>query len=116
VQTMPVWKGGFGGLDIWLRGDIVGTQCGQYTIASLLALREHPLADRRTVDEEAIKNLVSVGWAAQAAEAARDSCPRASRAHTLRGHEPGDGEHWLAVGDPPTEARWLVVPQSRSRS
>ena len=85
VQTMPVWKGGFGGLDIWLRGDIVGTQCGQYMIASLLALRERPLADGRTVNEEAIKNLVSVGWTAQAAEAARDSCPKASRAHPPRG-------------------------------
>ena len=78
VQTMPFWKGGFGGLDIWLRGDIVGTQCGQYTIASLLALRERPLADRRTVNEEAIKNLVPVGWTAQAAEAAMASCPGVS--------------------------------------
>jgi hypothetical protein len=60
---MPFWKSGFGGLDIWLRGGIVGTQCGQYMIASLLALgsTEHPLADRRTVNEEAIENLVSVG-------------------------------------------------------
>ena len=80
VQTMPVWKSGFGGLDIWLRGDIVGTQCGQYVIASLLALRERPLADGRTVNEEATKNLVSVGWTAQAAEAARASCPGASMA------------------------------------
>lgn len=78
VQTTPVLKGGFGGLDIWLRGDIVGTQCGQFVIASLLVLREHPLADPRTVNEEAIKNLVSVGWTAQAAEAARASCPGAS--------------------------------------
>lgn len=78
VQNMPVWKNGFGGLDIWLRGDIVGTQCGQYVIASLLALREHPSADRRTVNEEAVKNLVSVGWSAQAAEAASASCPRDS--------------------------------------
>ena len=75
VQRTPVWKGGFGGLDIWLRGDIVGTQCGQYVIASLLALREHPSADQRTVNEEAVKSLVSVGWTAQAAEAARASCP-----------------------------------------
>jgi len=35
VQPMPVWRNGFGGLDIWLRGDIVGSQCGQYVIASL---------------------------------------------------------------------------------
>ena len=78
VQTMPFWKSGFGGLDIWLRGDVVGTQCGQYTIASLFALREHPLADRRTVNEEAIENFVLVGWTAQAAEVARASCPGAS--------------------------------------
>jgi len=32
VQPTPVLKGGFGGLDIWLRGDIVGTPCGQYVI------------------------------------------------------------------------------------
>ena len=75
VQTAPVWKSGFGGLDMWLRGDIVGTQCGQYVIASLLALREHPSADQKTVNEEAVKRLVSVGWSAQAAEAARASCP-----------------------------------------
>lgn len=78
VQTAPFWKSGFGGLDISLRGDIVGTQCGQYVIASLLALRERPSADQRTVNEEAVKNLVSVGWSAQAAEAARASCPGAS--------------------------------------
>jgi hypothetical protein len=78
VQTIPFWKSGFGGLDIWLRGDIVGTQCGQYVIASLLALRERPLADRRTMNEEAIKNLVSAGWTAQAAEAAMASCPGVS--------------------------------------
>ncbi len=78
MQTMPFWKSGFGGLDIWLRGDVVGTQCGQYTIASLFALREHPLADRRTVNEEAIENFVLVGWTAQAAEVARASCPGAS--------------------------------------
>jgi hypothetical protein len=80
VQTMPFWKSGFGGLNIWLRGDIVGTPCGQYVIANLLALREHvvPLVDRRTVNEEAIKSLVSVGWTAQAAEAAKTSCPGAS--------------------------------------
>ena len=77
VQPMPVWRNGFGGLDIWLRGDIVGTQCGQYVIASLLALRERPSADGRTVNEEAVKSLVSVGWTAQAADAARESCPRA---------------------------------------
>jgi len=75
VQPMPVWKSGFGGLDIWLRGDIVGTQCGQYVIASLLALRERPSADPSTVNEEAMKSLVSVGWTAQAAEAAKASCP-----------------------------------------
>jgi hypothetical protein len=75
VQAMPVWKSGFGGLDIWLRGDIVGTQCGQYVIASLLALRDRPSADPSTVNEEAIKSLVSVGWTAQAAEAAKASCP-----------------------------------------
>jgi len=46
VQTMPVSKGGFGGLDIRLREDILGTQCGQYVIAGLLALREHPSVDR----------------------------------------------------------------------
>ena len=77
VQPMPVWRNGFGGLDIWLRGDIVGTQCGQYVIASLLALRERPSADGRTVNEDAVKSLVSVGWTAQAAEAARASCPGA---------------------------------------
>jgi hypothetical protein len=79
VQTTPFWKGGFGGLDIWLRGDIVGTQCGQYVIAGLLALREHarPLADPATVND-AIKKLMSVGWTAQAAEAAMASCPGAS--------------------------------------
>jgi hypothetical protein len=75
VQAMPVWKSGFGGLDIWLRGDIVGTQCGQYVIASLLALRDRPSADPSTVNEEAIKSLVSVGWTAHAAEAAKASCP-----------------------------------------
>ena len=75
AQTMPFWKSGFGGLDIWLRGDIVGTQCGQYIIAGLLALREHPSADPSTVNEEAIKSLVSVGWTTQAAEAAKASCP-----------------------------------------
>jgi hypothetical protein len=78
VQTVPFWKGGFGGLAIWLRGDVVGTQCGQYVIASLLALREHPSVDRRTMNQEAIKNLVSVGWSAQAAEAAIASCPGTS--------------------------------------
>jgi hypothetical protein len=80
VQTRPFWKGGFGGLDIWLRGDIVGTPCGQYVIAGLLALRDQtrPLANRGSLSEEAIKNLVSVGWTAQAAEAAMASCPGAS--------------------------------------
>jgi len=78
VQPTPVLKGGFGGLDIWLRGDIVGTPCGQYVIASLLALRERPSADHRTVNEEAVKSLVSAGWSAQAAEAARASCPGGS--------------------------------------
>jgi hypothetical protein len=78
VQTTPFWKGGFGGLDIWLRGDVVGTQCGQYVIASLLALRQQPVADRRAMDEAAIKSLVSVGWSAQAAEAAIVSCPGTS--------------------------------------
>ena len=78
VQTMPFWTGGFGGLDIWLRGDVVGTQCGQYVIASLLALRDQPSADGRAVNEEAVKKLVSVGWNAQAAEAAAASCPGAS--------------------------------------
>jgi len=77
VQTMPFWKKGFGGLDIWLRGDIVGTQCGQYVIASLLALRESRSTDGSTVNEEAVKRLMSVGWSAQAAEAARVSCPAA---------------------------------------
>ena len=77
VQAMPIWSNGFGGLDIFLRGDIVGTQCGQYVIASLLALRERPSADPNTVNEEAVKSLVSVGWSAQAAEAARATCPSA---------------------------------------
>jgi len=77
VQSMPFWKKGFGGLDIWLRGDIVGTQCGQYVIASLLALRESSSTDGSTVNEEAVKRLMSVGWSAQAAEAARVSCPAA---------------------------------------
>ncbi len=75
VQRAPFWKSGFGGLDISLRGDIVGTPCGQFVIASLLALQERPSADERTVNEEAVKSLVSVGWNAQAAEAARASCP-----------------------------------------
>ena len=77
VQRMPFWKNGFGGLDIWLREDIVGTQCGQFVIASLLALQEHPLADGRTVNEEAIRSLLLVGWSAPVAEAARASCQRA---------------------------------------
>ena len=78
VQAMSFWKG-FGGLDIWLRGDIVGTPCGQYIVASLLALRENPKADGRIVDAEAIRTLVSVGWSAPGAEAARASCPGASQ-------------------------------------
>jgi hypothetical protein len=83
VQAMSIWRG-FGGLDIWLRGDIVGTQCGQYVVASLLALREQREADRRTMDQEAVKRLVSVGWTAQSAEAARASCPGASIGEGLR--------------------------------
>jgi hypothetical protein len=75
VQPMKILKSGFGGLDVWLRGDIVGTQCGQYVIASLLALHERPSADASTVNEEATKSLVLVGWTAQAAEAAKASCP-----------------------------------------
>jgi hypothetical protein len=84
AQTMPFWKNGFGGLDIWLRGDIVGTQCGQFVIASLLALRERRSADQRTVNEDAVRNLMSVGWSAPAAEAARASCPAAP---TGAGHQ-----------------------------
>ena len=80
VQPTPVLKGGFGGLDIWLRSDIVGTPCGQFVVASLLALRERPSADQKTVNEEAVKSLVSAGWSAQAAEAARASCPAAPAA------------------------------------
>ena len=83
VQAMSIWRG-FGGLDIWLRGDIVGTQCGQYVVASLLALREQREADRRTVDANAVKRLVSVGWTAQSAEAARSSCPGASTGDGVR--------------------------------
>ena len=79
IETMPFWKGGFGGLDIWLRGDIVGTPCGQYIVASLLALREQPKADARTVDAEAIRSLMSLGSSAPGAEAARASCPGASQ-------------------------------------
>jgi hypothetical protein len=75
VQRMPVWGNGFGGLEIWLRGDLVGTQCGQYVIAGLLALEERPRADTRTMNEEAVKSLVAVGWSAPAAEAAKESCP-----------------------------------------
>jgi hypothetical protein len=77
VETVPFWKGGFGGINIWLRGDIVGTQCGQYVIAGLLALREQSrsLVNRGTVSEEAIKSLVAVGWAEQTARAAEASCP-----------------------------------------
>jgi hypothetical protein len=77
VETVPFWKGGFGGINIWLRGDIVGTQCGQYVIASLLALREHArsLVNRGTVDEEALKSLVAIGWTEQTARAAAAACP-----------------------------------------
>ena len=77
VQTVPFWRGGFGGITISLRGDIVGTQCGQYVIASLLALRERnrSLMDRGTLDEEAIKSLVAIGWSEQNARSAAASCP-----------------------------------------
>jgi len=79
VEAMPFWKGGFGGLDIWLRGDIVGTPCGQYIVASLLALRAQPKADARTVDAEAMRSLTSVGFSGPGAEAARASCPGMSQ-------------------------------------
>ena len=77
VQTVPFWRGGFGGISISLRGDIVGTQCGQYVIASLLALhdRNRSLVDRGTLDEEAIKSLVAIGWGEQTARSAAASCP-----------------------------------------
>ena len=77
VENVPFWEGGFGGIRIWLRGDIVGTQCGQYVIASLLALHEQsrPLAKRGPVDQEAIKSLLAIGWSEQAVRAAADSCP-----------------------------------------
>jgi len=77
VQTVPFWRGGFGGTSISLRGDIVGTQCGQYVIASLLALRERnrSLVDRGTLEEEAIKSLLAIGWGEQTARAAAASCP-----------------------------------------
>ena len=77
VQTVPFWKGGFGGIKISLRGDIVGTQCGQYVIASLLVLRERSrsLVDRGTLDEEAVKSLVAIGWGEQTARSAAASCP-----------------------------------------
>ena len=77
VQTVPFWRGGFGGISISLRGDIVGTQCGQYVIASLLVLRERnrSLVDRGTLDEEAIKSLLAIGWGEQTARAAAASCP-----------------------------------------
>jgi len=77
VQPMKILTSGFGGLDLSLRGDIVGTQCGQYVIASLLALHERPSADASTVNEDALKSLISVGWTAQAVEAAKASCPAA---------------------------------------
>ncbi len=71
------WKGGFGGISISLRGDIVGTQCGQYVIASLLALRERnrSLSDRGTLEEETITSLVKIGWSEQTARSAAASCP-----------------------------------------
>ena len=71
------WKGGFGGISISLRGDIVGTQCGQYVIASLLALRERnrSLVDRGTLEKEAIKSLVAIRWSEQTARSAAASCP-----------------------------------------
>ena len=77
VENVPFWEGGFGGIKIWLRGDIVGTQCGQYVIASLLALREQSglLATRGNVGEEAIRSLLLVGWGEQTARAAAESCP-----------------------------------------
>jgi hypothetical protein len=77
IEAVPFWKGGFGGISIWLRGDIVGTQCGQYVIASLLALHAHAprSVDRGTVNAEAIKSLVATGWTEQAAGAAAVSCP-----------------------------------------
>lgn len=77
VQPMPIWKNGFGGTEVWLRGDIVGTQCGQYIVASLLALHANPKADPREVDEAATRSLVSVGWSVPTVEAARASCPKA---------------------------------------
>jgi hypothetical protein len=77
VQTVPFWRGCFGGISISLRGDIVGTQCGQYVIASLLVLRERnrSLVDRGTLDEEAIKSLLAIGWGEQTARSAAASCP-----------------------------------------
>ena len=78
VETVPFGKGGFGGINIWLRGDIVGTPCGQYVVASLLALREQSrsLVNSGTVNEEAIKSLATIGWSEQAARAAEASCPK----------------------------------------
>src|SRR5262249_946814 len=78
VQPTPGLKGGFGGLAIWLRRDIVGPPLGAYVLARRLALRQRPSGDQRTVNEEAVKRLVSAGWSAQAAEAARASCPGGS--------------------------------------
>jgi hypothetical protein len=77
IERVPFWKGGFGGISIWLRGDIVGTQCGQYVIASLLALhaRAPRSVDRGTVNQEAIKSLAAIGWTEQDAVAAAASCP-----------------------------------------
>ena len=76
VQTV-FWRGGFGGIVISLRGDIVGTPCGQYVIASLLALRERnrSLVDRGTLEEETITSLVKIGWSEQTARSAAASCP-----------------------------------------
>jgi len=85
VQRTPFWKRGFGGLEIWLRGDIVGTQCGQFVIASLLALHAHSSADPSVVNAEAIRSLMSVGWSEQGAEAARASCPAAPAAGSPSG-------------------------------
>jgi hypothetical protein len=77
VETAPFWKAGFGGANIWLREDIVGTPCGQYVIASLLALREQSrsLKNHGPVQEEAIKSLHAIGWTEDAARAAAASCP-----------------------------------------
>ena len=77
IERVPFWKGGFGGISIWLREDIVGTQCGQYVIASLLALHAHAprSVDRGTVNQEAIKSLAAIGWSEREVGAAAASCP-----------------------------------------